>query len=310
MAPNAGERIARMQADGVVTPSQAAMLRDSLGARLSSATPDGGPRRQWLAWAIAAAGLVAVVTALAMVVASGPDGAAVQDVATSLNQPGGHGQMNKTLSAALVVVVLLVVPLLAWAWLHNALVSKEERVFEAWAQTESTFQRRADLIPALVDTVSRYLKHESDTLIGVTKQRAAVAERLAGAVDDLLQADKRSADILGQQGRKVIETDAAMAALHQAQTSVGRTMQTLLAVAEDYPELRSADQFLELQAQIEGTENRINVARMRFNQTVRAYNGAIRKFPGSLVAGAGNFRRKGYFRSDVEARDAVELDFD
>ncbi len=111
MAPNAGERIARMQADGVLTPSQAAMLRDSLGARLSSATPDGGPRRQWLAWTIAAAGLVAVLAALAMVVASGPDGAAVQDVATSLNQPGGHGQMNKTLSAALVVALLLVVPL-------------------------------------------------------------------------------------------------------------------------------------------------------------------------------------------------------
>ena len=207
------------------------------------------------------------------------------------------------------IAILLIVPLLIWMWLHNGLVAKEERVFEAWAQTESNFQRRADLIPRLVDTVSRYLRHESETLVGVAEARGGAAARLATAVEDMIRAQKDSSDLLRERRAEMLEEETALRALHEAEAQVGRSMTSLFALAEDYPELRSADQFLELQAQLEGTENRINVARMRFNDAVRDFNGSIRQLPGALVARVGNFNRKTYFQSEEEARGAPDLQF-
>ena len=218
--------------------------------------------------------------------------------------------MNKNLSAGLAIVILLIVPVLLWVWLHNQLVSKEETVYEAWAQTESNFQRRADLIPALIDTVSRYLKHESETLTGVTEARSEALKSLTGAVDELIKSQKDAADRRREGGPAIVEQEDSLKELFAAQTRVGRSMTQLFGVVEAYPNLRSADQFLELQAQLEGTENRINVARMRFNDAVRAYNAAIRRLPGSLIARVGGFRRKAYFQSDEEARDAPALQFD
>ena len=113
-----------------------------------------------------------------------------------------------------------------------------------------------------------------------------------------------------ERGQAVIEEETALRQLYEAQGRIGRGMTTLLAVAEDYPDLRSSDQFLELQAQLEGTENRINVARMRFNESVRDYNRSIRQLPGALVAQVGSFKRKAYFQSEEEARSAPELEFD
>jgi LemA protein len=251
---------------------------------------------------------VAVLIVLAL--ATGGGGDQVRDVAQTLNQPGEYGQMNKSLTVILAAAIFVIVPLLLWMWLHNNLVSREERVFEAWAQTESNFQRRADLVPALVDTVSRYLKHESETLTAVTEARSDQLAAMTKAIDDLAEAEKAAGDLLRERGQAVIEEEQALRQLYEAQSRIGRGMTTLLAVAEDYPELRSSDQFLELQAQLEGTENRINVARMRFNEAVRDYNRAIRQLPGALVAQVGNFKRKAYFQSEEEARNAPELAFE
>lgn len=216
--------------------------------------------------------------------------------------------MNRNFSGLLAIAVLLIVPLLMWMWLHNSLVSKEETVFEAWAQTESNLKRRADLIPALVETVSRYLRHEAETLTTVTEQRGGAS--LAGALDELIAAQKASTEIASRNGEAIVESEADLAALFAAQQRVGQRMNSFLAVAENYPELRSADQFLELQAQLEGTENRINVARMRFNEAVSAYNASIRKLPASLVASVGGFGRKAYFQADAEAHEKPQLAFD
>jgi LemA protein len=299
-----------MEEDGILNARQAAMLRDSLaaGGTPPPEAPAGGGRH-WLGRALGLAVVVLVVGAVVLLIGAGGTGDEVQDVARSLNQPGDYGQMNKSISKVLAAAILLIVPLLLWMWLHNNLVAKEERVVEAWAQTESNFQRRADLVPALIETVSRYLKHESETFGNVAEERSAAAAALSRAVEDLAAAQKESAELLQKGGRAIIEEGGALKSLFDAQAQVGNGMSALMAVAEDYPDLRSSDQFLELQAQLEGTENRINVARMRFNQTVRDYNGAIRKLPGSLVAGAGNFKRKAYFQSDEEARDAPDLNF-
>ena len=218
--------------------------------------------------------------------------------------------MNRTLGTLLAIGLLIVVPLLIFTYLHNSLVAKEEKVSESWAQTESNFQRRADLIPALVETVSRYLRHERETLTAVTAERSQSAERLSGAVDELLEAQRESAEILREKGQQVIEDEPLLRRLYEAQTAVGRSMANVFAVVEAYPELRSSDQFLELQAQIEGSENRINVARMRFNDSVRDFNATMRMLPWNLVAALGSFQRKAYFRSEEEARNAPDVDFD
>jgi len=303
------ERIDRMERDGVVTPSQAASLRDSVRARgADGASP---PRRgRWpVRWIGVLLAIVAVAAIAVALFAPGGGPATVQDVSQALNQPGGVGDMNTTVSRLIAVAVLLIIPLLLWAWMHNSLVAKEERVFEAWAQTESNYQRRADLVPVLVDTVSRYLQHESETLTGIARERGQASDHLAQAVDELIRAQKEAAAMLRDEPERLIEDNAKLAELFASQTMVGRRVTNLFAVAEAYPELRSADQFLELQAQLEGTENRINVARLRFNDAVGDFNSTMRKLPWNLVAGAGNFQRKAYFQSEDEARRAPELNF-
>jgi LemA protein len=266
----------------------------------------GGGGRAGASWGLL--GLLGLGLAAALATGGGP--AAVQDVTQSLNQPGGHGAMNRTLSTLLAVALLVVVPLLIWTFLHNSLVGKEERVFESWAQTESNFQRRADLIPALVETVSRYLRHESETLTAVTRERADATEKLAEVMAGLIEAQKGAAEILREKGAAVVEDEALLRRLYEAQAAVGQGMGGLFAVAEAYPELRASDQFLELQAQLEGTENRINVARLRFNGAVRYFNATLRMLPWNLVAGLGGFQRKAYFRSEEEARRAPDIQID
>jgi LemA protein len=300
-----------MEEDGILTPVQAAMLRQSLrGAGTGDGTPVAPRRRLLPARFVAATVLVLGIGLLVLFATLGVDQTAVQDVTQTLNQPGGHGDMNRSFSALLAVALLLIAPLLMWTWLHNSLVGKEEKVFESWAQTESNFQRRADLVPALVDTVSRYLKHESETLIGIAEERSEAATRVSELVDELIRTEKESADILREEGKTIVEDEQRLKRLFETQAALQRGMNNLFAVVEAYPELRSSDQFLELQAQLEGTENRINVARLRFNDAVLDYNGTMRMLPWSLVANLGKFQRKAYFRSEEEARGAPELQFE
>jgi LemA protein len=302
-----------MQEDGILTATQADLLRESLDWRSThdQAAADGAARhvrKNVVRWAFGILVAIVIVGFFLLVTGSGVEPSMPQDVAATLNDPGGIGQMNKSFSGILAIALFLIVPLLLWMWLHNSLVTKEETVFESWAQVESNLERRADLIPALVDTVSRYLRHESETLTSVTAQRSDA--NLAAALDELIAAQKSTAAIIGEDGDKIVENESDLAALFAAQQRVGQRMHSFLAVAESYPELRSSDQFLELQAQLEGTENRINVARMRFNESVADYNAAIRRLPASLVASAGGFGRKAYFQADAESHDEPDLAFD
>lgn len=307
------ERIRRMEAEGVLSSRQAEMLRTSLARR-----PAGEPeRRFWTAdrsrlalWMIGSLCVGGLVGAMLLAGAPGEMPGEVQDVAETLNQPGGHGEMNRTLTSLLAVGLLLVVPLLLFIYFHNSLVAKEERVSENWAQVESNFQRRADLIPALVQTVSRYVRHERDTLTSVTEARATPENRLSEAVERLIEAQREAAEILRDEEGPPTEDQTRLQRLFAAQHAVAGRMGDIFAVVEAYPELRASDQFLELQAQLEGTENRINVARQRFNDAVGDYNATLRMMPWNLVAALGAFHRKAYFRSEEEARDAPALAFD
>lgn len=303
-------RVDRMEAEGLVSPAQAEMLRSSLRGETRAASPQA--RAKGLPGTfLLVAGAVGVSALITFFVAfSGDAPPEIQNVAEQMNEPGGYGAMNKSLSTILAIALLLVLPLIIWVWLHNSLVGREEKVFEAWADTQSTLQRRADLIPALVETVTRYLKHERETLEGVTEVRSEFGAEIERVLEALIEANQKSGEALQGLSREALQDEALLARLFAAQGGLSRGITSVLATAEAYPDLKSGDQFLELQAQLEGTENRINVARIRFNEAVADYNAAMRRLPGSLVASVGGFQRKAYFRSEEEARDAPELAFD
>lgn len=171
---------------------------------------------------------------------------------------------------------------------YNGLVSKEEAVLTAWSNVETQYQRRSDLIPNLVNTVKGYAAHESQTLAEVTEARSK-ATSVNLSVDEL--------------------TPENLAAYQQAQREVRSALGRLIAVAERYPDLKANRNFSELQAQVEGTENRIAVARKNFNEAAQSYNTAIRRFPANLIAGLFGFDRKAYFESSEGADQAPEVQF-
>jgi LemA protein len=298
-----------MEERGVVTPEQAAMLRASLSTAAPAGGPVAPPRRARMRAGLLAAGALAALAAVVILASITPEAARIDDVSQTINQIEGYGQMNRSLSAVLGIGILIVVPLLVWVFTHNSLVNREERVFEAWADTESNMQRRADLIPALVDTVSRYLEHERGTFTEVSGQRSTALKEAKASLDELIRASRDAAELMRQRGAAAVEDEALLRRLAEAEAHMGAGIRTVMAVAEAYPELRSSDQFLELQGQLEGTENRINVARIRFNEAVRSYNAAIRYLPGSLVASLGSFHRKAYFQSTEEAKLVPALAF-
>jgi len=173
---------------------------------------------------------------------------------------------------------------------YNALQTKEEGVFKAWADIESNLQRRADLIPNLVETVKGYAKHEQETLTGVITARSK-----ATAV---------------QITTKDLSNPKAMQQLQDAQGGLSSALSKLMVVVEKYPDLKANQNFRDLQNQLEGTENRINVARQRYNQAVEVFNGSIRKFPESLTNSLLlHLERKEYFKAAPEAKETPKVKF-
>lgn len=173
---------------------------------------------------------------------------------------------------------------------YNQIQKNEEAVFAAWGDVEATYQRRADLIPNLVETVKAYAAHEKETLQGVTNARAKVGQM------------NISADKLGDA--------ATMQKFQQAQGELSGALSRLLVVAERYPDLKASANFRDLQHQLEGTENRINVARQRYNQAVQTFNSSIRTFPNNLTNNfLLNLERKEPFKADAGAENAPEVKF-
>ena len=171
---------------------------------------------------------------------------------------------------------------------YNGFVNKEEGLKTAWSNVETQYQRRADLIPNLVNTVKGYAAHESQTFEAVTEARAK-ATSINLSADDL--------------------TPGKLAEFQQAQALVRSALGRLIAVSESYPDLKANQNFLELQAQLEGTENRIAVARTRFNDATRQYNVTIRRFPANLIAGMFGFDQKAYFAAEEGAQTVPEVKF-
>lgn len=187
------------------------------------------------------------------------------------------------------VIVVIVVALFGWVkGTYNGMVEQEENVSKAWSQVENVYQRRADLIPNLVNTVKGYAAHEKETLEGVLAARAK-ATQMTVNLDDLSE-------------ENIKKYQAAQGDLQQA---MGR----LLMLTENYPDLKANENFRDLQAQLEGTENRITVERQKFNEAAKEYNTNIRKFPNNIFAEMFGFEKKGYFEAQEGAEKAPEVKF-
>lgn len=190
-----------------------------------------------------------------------------------------------------VLVIIGVIVLIAFFGIsvNNGLVEKEENVESAWAQVENQYQRRADLIPNLVNTVQGAANFEQETLTSVIEARSQ-ATSVNISADDL-------------------NDPAKLQQFQQAQQQLTGALSRLLVSVERYPELKANSNFRDLQAQLEGTENRIATERKRFNDAAQGYNTSIRKFPTSIFASIGGFDRKAYFEADEGAAQAPTVDF-
>ncbi|MDE2143156.1 MAG: LemA family protein [Elusimicrobia bacterium] len=196
----------------------------------------------------------------------------------------------KTLAAILGGVVLLALLVGVWAaGAYNGLVAHNENVSKAWAQVESQYQRRFDLIPNLVETVKGSAKFEKETLTAVVEARSRVGSML---VD-----------------KGVLNDQAAFKNFENAQAGLSSALSHLMVVVEKYPDIKSTQGFRDLQVQLEGTENRIAVARKDFNDAAQEYNTAIKVFPGSLLAGFGGFKERPYFAAAPAAAAAPAVKF-
>ncbi len=195
------------------------------------------------------------------------------------------------ISAAVVIVIAVVVfGIFSWGLgIYNNLVTLDEGVRSGWSQVETQYQRRMDLIPNLVETVRGFAKQEQSVLVGVTEARAKVSQMTVT--------------------KEVLEDPQAFARFQSAQDGLSSAISRLLVTVENYPELKSNQNFLELQSQIEGTENRITVARTRYNEAVQGFNTTVRRFPASLVASFTGFKEKAYFAAKAGAEEAPKVQF-
>ena len=191
---------------------------------------------------------------------------------------------NWKIPAVIGGVVLLLIMIVAGS--YNSMVARRESVNTAWSKVESQYQRRSDLIPNLVNTVKGAANFEQETLTKVAEARAKATQ---------IKVDANNPDDIAK--------------FQQAQSEVSSSLSRLLAVAENYPQLKATENFKDLQSQLEGTENRITVARNDFNDVAKSYNTKVKSFPANLLAGMFGFKERLYFEADADAKKAPSVNF-
>lgn len=206
------------------------------------------------------------------------------------------------ISKSLIIVGIIVIAIIAlggwYVSTRNGFVTLDENLQEQWGKVEVQYQRRLDLIPNLVETVKGYAAHESTTFENVTRARAGLTDAYNAANE--LQAD----------GAEAAANEQTLNRYNDAQQSLGRALSIYVnAVREAYPDLKADKQFLDLQTQLEGTENRIATERGRYTEVVKTYNVAVRKFPASIVAGISGFSPKPQFQAEAAAASAPKVSF-
>ena len=197
-------------------------------------------------------------------------------------------KMKRTINKVIAALALILASMSLSSCNYNSLVEDQQNVDQTWAEVENQYQRRADLIPNLVNTVKGYSNHEEETLVKVTEARAKATSVTINA-DDL--------------------NEENLARFQQAQGELSSALKSLLAVTEAYPDLKANENFMNLQTQLEGTENRITSARRNYTEAVRNYNTAIKKVPTTIYAGWFGFTAKPQFKAEAGAEKAPEVKF-
>ena len=188
-----------------------------------------------------------------------------------------------------IIIAIVVGAILIWGiGIYNGLVNKQEAVSKAWGQVENVYQRRADLVPNLVALVKNYQEYEQGTLIAVTEARAKKAAATSVNMESYTESDLQN--------------------FQTAQDELGESLNRLIVSIENYPDLKASENYLTLQAQLAGCENRILTERQRFNEAAKAYNQSLRKFPGNIIANMFGFEKRPYFEAD-EGADKVPETF-
>jgi LemA protein len=196
----------------------------------------------------------------------------------------------KTKTMALIgILVLVLIVIMAGCGTYNSLVESDQGVQSAWGEVQNQYQRRADLIPNLVNTVKGYAKHEEQVLTAVVEARAKATQVTVG--------------------KDVIDDPESLRRFQEAQDQLTGALGRLIAVSEAYPDLKANQNFMMLQTDLAGTENRIAVARQRFNTTVQGYNTQVRKFPANIFAGIFGFHPRAYFQTTPGAETAPKVEF-
>ena len=186
----------------------------------------------------------------------------------------------------LIILLIIVGVILLWGWsAYNGLVGKQEAMAKAWGQVENVYQRRADLIPNLVAVVKDYAEYEQGTILAITEARA----KAAAATVNTENFDENE-----------------MKAFDAAQEELGKSMNRLLVSIENYPDLKASENYLTLQAQLEGCENRIQTERERFNEAAKVYNQSLRRFPTNMLGKMFGFEKRAYFEADAGAERVPE----
>ncbi len=186
-----------------------------------------------------------------------------------------------------IIIAIVVGVILIWGiGIYNGLVNKQETVSKAWGQVENVYQRRADLVPNLVALVKNYQEYEQGTLIAVTEARAKKASATSVNMESYTESDLQN--------------------FQTAQDELGESLNRLIVSIENYPDLKASENYLTLQAQLAGCENRILTERQRFNEAAKAYNQSLRKFPGNIIANMFNFEKRPYFEADAGAEKVPE----
>ena len=186
----------------------------------------------------------------------------------------------------LIILAIIVGVILLWGWsAYNGLVSKQEAMTKAWGPVENVYQRRADLVPNLVAVVKNYAEYEQGTILAVTEARAKAAATTVNTENF---------------------DENEMKAFDAAQEELGKSMNRLLVSIENYPDLKASENYLTLQAQLEGFENRIQTERERFNEAAKVYNQSLRRFPTNLLAKMFGFEKRAYFEADAGAEKVPE----
>ena len=185
-----------------------------------------------------------------------------------------------------IIIIVVIVLILLWGWTtYNGFVTKQENMTKAWSQVENVYQRRADLVPNLVALIKNYTEYEQGTLLAVTEARAKAAKSTVNT-------------------ENFDETEFSN--FEAAQDELGNSLNRLLVTVENYPDLKANEEFLTLQTQLAGCENRILTERERFNEAAKAYNQSVRKFPSSLIAKLFGFEKRPYFEADEGAEKVPE----